>query len=59
VAFVGIAKKLNDESRKPETQRRINEAVDLGLGPIRSRRGPLGRAAEVVLASLASRKRAE
>ena len=27
VAFVGIAKKLYDESRKPENQRRINEAV--------------------------------
>ncbi|WP_426241590.1 hypothetical protein [Nocardioides sp. LHG3406-4] len=27
VAIVGIAKKLYDESRKPENQRRINEAV--------------------------------
>lgn len=27
VAFVGIAKKLYDESRKPENQRRINEAM--------------------------------
>ena len=26
-AAVGIAKKLYDESRKPENQRRINEAV--------------------------------
>ncbi len=27
IAVVGIAKKLYDESRKPENQRRINEAV--------------------------------
>ncbi len=27
VAAAGIAKKLYDESRKPENQRRINEAV--------------------------------
>lgn len=27
VAIVGIAKKLYDESRKPENQRRINEAM--------------------------------
>jgi len=27
VAFVGIAKKLYDESRKPENQRRINDAT--------------------------------
>lgn len=26
-AFIGIAKKLYDESRKPENQRRINEAM--------------------------------
>ena len=26
-AFVGIAKKLYDESRKPENQRRISEAM--------------------------------
>lgn len=26
-AYVGIAKKLYDESRKPENQRRISEAV--------------------------------
>lgn len=28
VAVVGIAKKLYDESRKPENQRRIQQAVD-------------------------------
>ncbi len=27
IAVVGIAKKLYDESRKPENKRRINEAV--------------------------------
>ncbi len=27
VAIVGIAKKLYDESRKPENQRRINDAM--------------------------------
>ncbi|MBA3783703.1 hypothetical protein [Nocardioides sp. InS609-2] len=27
IAVVGIAKKLYDESRKPENQRRINEAM--------------------------------
>ena len=26
-AYVGIAKKLYDESRKPENQKRINDAV--------------------------------
>jgi secretion/DNA translocation related CpaE-like protein len=31
-------------------QRRVAESVDLGLGPVRSRRGPLGRAARQVLA---------
>lgn len=39
-------------------QRGIAESLDLGLGPIRSRRGPLGRAAEEVLASLVPRARA-
>ena len=34
-------------------QRGLAEALDLGLGPVRSRRGPLGRAAEEVLATLA------
>ena len=28
VAAIGIAKKLYDESRKPENQRKIQEAVD-------------------------------
>jgi secretion/DNA translocation related CpaE-like protein len=32
-------------------QRGLAEAVDLGLGPVRSRRGPLGRAAASVLQS--------
>ena len=30
-------------------QRGLAEAIDLGLGPVRSRRGPLGRAASAVL----------
>jgi len=30
-------------------QRGLAEAIDLGLGPVRSRRGPLGRAARAVL----------
>jgi secretion/DNA translocation related CpaE-like protein len=34
-------------------QRGLGEAIDLGLGPVRSRRGPLGRAAADVLAHLA------
>jgi secretion/DNA translocation related CpaE-like protein len=33
-------------------QRGLAEAIDLGLGPVRSRRGPLGRAALEVLAAL-------
>jgi secretion/DNA translocation related CpaE-like protein len=33
-------------------QRGIVESVDLGLGPVRSRRGPLGRAAASVLTAL-------
>lgn len=33
-------------------QRGLIESTDLGLGPVRSRRGPLGRAAASVLASL-------
>ncbi len=33
-------------------QRGLAEAIDLGLGPVRSRRGPLGRAATEVLARL-------
>jgi secretion/DNA translocation related CpaE-like protein len=34
-------------------QRGLAESIDLGLGPVRSRRGPLGRAAASVLATLA------
>jgi secretion/DNA translocation related CpaE-like protein len=33
-------------------QRGLTETVDLGLGPVRSRRGPLGRAAVSLLATL-------
>jgi secretion/DNA translocation related CpaE-like protein len=36
-------------------QRGLAEAVDLGLGPVRSRRGPLARAARSVLADVAPR----
>jgi secretion/DNA translocation related CpaE-like protein len=36
-------------------QRGLAESIDLGLGPVRSRRGPLGRAASSVLATLAER----
>jgi secretion/DNA translocation related CpaE-like protein len=36
-------------------QRGLAESIDLGLGPVRSRRGPLGRAAASVLAALADR----
>lgn len=35
-------------------QRRVSESVDLGLGPLRSRRGPLARAAAQVLAQVAA-----
>jgi secretion/DNA translocation related CpaE-like protein len=38
-------------ARMPD-QRRLGEAVDLGLGPVRSRRGPLARAADEVLTRL-------
>jgi len=34
-------------------QRGLAEAIDLGLGPVRSRRSSLGRAAAEVLAQLA------
>lgn len=39
-------------------QRGLSEAVDLGLGPVRSRRGPLARAAREVLARLAGHEAA-
>lgn len=39
-------------ARMPD-QRGLAEAIDLGLGPVRSRRGPLGRAAQQVLDQLA------
>jgi secretion/DNA translocation related CpaE-like protein len=35
------------------SQRRLSEQVELGLGPVRSRRSPLARAAGTVLAALA------
>ncbi len=35
-------------------QRGLAEALDLGLGPVRSRRGPLGRASTTVLGQLAA-----
>jgi len=39
-------------------QRGLLESIDLGLGPVRSRRGPLGRAAATVLAQRATERRA-
>ena len=39
-------------------QRGLEEAIDLGLGPVRSPRGPLGRTALGVLADLAPLRRA-
>jgi secretion/DNA translocation related CpaE-like protein len=39
-------------------QRGLEEAIDLGLGPVRSRRGPLGRTALGLLADLAPLRRA-
>ena len=39
-------------------QRGLAESVDLGLGPVRSRRGPLGRAARAVLDLAPDRERA-
>ncbi len=39
-------------------QRGLTEAVDLGLGPVRSRRGPLGRTCLALLAELAGARRA-
>jgi secretion/DNA translocation related CpaE-like protein len=35
-------------------QRGLAESIDLGFGPVRSRRGPLGRAASTALAALGS-----
>lgn len=34
-------------------QRGLSESIDLGLGPVRSRRGPLGRTSALVLSELA------
>jgi hypothetical protein len=39
-------------------QRGLAEAIDLGLGPVRSRRGPLARTADQVLGVLAHGRRA-
>jgi hypothetical protein len=35
-------------------QRGLAESIDLGFGPVRSRRGPLGRAASTALTVLGS-----
>ena len=35
-------------------QRGLSESTDLGLGPVRSRRGPLGRSAATLLTALGS-----
>jgi secretion/DNA translocation related CpaE-like protein len=43
VTGVGVVAAMPD-------QRRLAEAIDLGLGPVRSPRGPLGRASAAVLA---------
>ena len=43
VTGVGVVAAMAD-------QRRLAEAIDLGLGPVRSPRGPLGRASAAVLA---------
>jgi hypothetical protein len=40
-------------------QRGLDEAVDLGLGPLRSRRSVLGRAADRVLSEVLGRRTAE
>jgi hypothetical protein len=40
-------------------QRRLAESVELGLGPLSSRRGPLARAAREVLEALGTRSEAE
>lgn len=42
VSGVGVISAMPD-------QRRLAEAIDLGLGPVRSRRGPLARASDEVL----------
>ena len=39
-------------------QRGVGEAVDLGIGPVRTRRNPLGRAASTTLEALGDRARA-
>jgi len=44
-------------ARMPD-QRGLEEAIDLGLGPVRSRRGPLGRTCLALLADLAPLGRA-
>lgn len=49
--FVAQAIGLPVAAAMPD-QRGLEEAIDLGLGPIRSRRGPLGRAASTVLGQL-------
>jgi Flp pilus assembly CpaE family ATPase len=44
---VPVAARMSD-------QRGLEEAIDLGLGPVRSRRGPLGRTSLAMLAELAA-----
>jgi hypothetical protein len=39
-------------------QRGLGEAIDLGLGPVRSRRGPLGRAGRELLGLLSGQEEA-
>ncbi len=39
-------------------QRGLEEAIDLGLGPVRSRRGPLGRTAQALLGDATAQPRA-
>jgi secretion/DNA translocation related CpaE-like protein len=38
------------------SQRGLGEAIDLGFGPVRTRRGPLGRAASAVLAGFVAQR---
>ena len=47
VTGVGVVAAMPD-------QRRLAEAIDLGLGPVRSPRGPLGKASSAVLAHASS-----
>jgi secretion/DNA translocation related CpaE-like protein len=46
---IGVVAEMQD-------QRRLGEAVDLGLGPLHARRGPLARASAAVLTQLATER---